>query len=214
MINLNREEDNEDEEESLSEALLAVASAEEYAAKIIKLQQACLTPLKEDLADWLNKIMNISIITTDNFMDKLDNGVIICRLAKIISIWCEQQLAQQQQQQQPPIPQATTTTHVQNIFQQPSNSSPITSVTQQSHNLLPQLSSTHNQRYLNHNNVQNNHLSQIHNSNHNLMISSQLKLNCSQNIANSTINSSTSSYNSNYSPKFSLSNSNVSINNY
>lgn len=69
------------------------AGAEEYAAKIAKIQQACLTPLKEDLADWLNNIMKISYITIDNFMDKLDNGVIVCRLAKIISQWCEQQLA-------------------------------------------------------------------------------------------------------------------------
>lgn len=85
--------DDEDDDDSLSEALLAVSSAEEYAAKIIKLQQSCLTPLKEDLADWLNKIMNVSNVTTGNFMDKLDNGVIICKLAKIISLWCEQQLA-------------------------------------------------------------------------------------------------------------------------
>lgn len=77
-----------DEGESLSEALLAVASAEEYAAKISRIQQACLTPLKEDLADWLNKIMDKTDITSQNFMDKLDNGVIVCRLARIISMWC------------------------------------------------------------------------------------------------------------------------------
>lgn len=85
----------EDDDELLDEAMLAVASAEEYAAKIIKLQQACLTPLKEDLADWLNKIFNSNQITANNFMDKLDNGVIICKLAKIISSWCEEQLHQQ-----------------------------------------------------------------------------------------------------------------------
>lgn len=86
-------EDEDDESESTSEEILAVASAEEYAAKIIKLQQACLIPLKTDLADWLNKILKTSNITTENFMDKLDNGVVICRLAKIISSWCEQQLS-------------------------------------------------------------------------------------------------------------------------
>lgn len=96
------EDDLDDDDEGLiSEALLAVASAEEYATKILKLQQACLTPLKEDLADWLNKIMNMSTITTDNFMDKLDNGVIICRLAKVISLWCEQQLATTAESNQP-----------------------------------------------------------------------------------------------------------------
>lgn len=87
--NGNRNLDEEDN--STNEALLAVASAEEYASKISRLQEACLRPLKEDLADWLNKILNTSTITTDNFMDKLDNGVIICRLAKIISIWCLKQ---------------------------------------------------------------------------------------------------------------------------
>lgn len=96
----NSEDDQPDSEELLSEALLAVASAEEYAAKIIKLQQACLLPLKEDLADWLNKIMNMSTITKENFMNKLDNGVIICRLAKVISSWCYQQQLQLQQQHQ------------------------------------------------------------------------------------------------------------------
>lgn len=90
---------NELDDDSSEAAQLAVASAEEYAAKIVKLQQACLIPLKEDLADWLNKILKTSQITTYNFMEKLDNGVILCRLAKIISQWCKQ-LQQQQQQQQ------------------------------------------------------------------------------------------------------------------
>lgn len=92
-ININSTEQPQQDDNCLSEALLAVASAEEYAAKITKLQQACLRPLKEDLADWLNTILNTSTITTDNFMDTLDNGVVICRLAKIISIWCLEQLA-------------------------------------------------------------------------------------------------------------------------
>lgn len=83
--------DGDDDSDYYDETMLAVVSAEEYAAKIIKLQQACLTPLKEDLADWLNKILGSTKITADNFMDKLDNGVIICKLAKIISSWCENQ---------------------------------------------------------------------------------------------------------------------------
>lgn len=186
-MNLNREEDNEDEEESLSEALLAVASAEEYAAKIIKLQQACLTPLKEDLADWLNKIMNISIITTDNFMDKLDNGVIICRLAKIISLWCEQQqpLISSKATIQNPILDTNTIHQNFNISLRPTN------VSQQPHS--------------------HNHLSQHHNNHNFTTTSSQLKLNCSNNLANHATSLSTSNNpSSNYSPKFSLSNLNVS----
>jgi len=88
--------DRDDSDEDSSEAIqMAVVTAEEYAAKIIKLQQACLIPLKEDLADWLNKILKTSHISSTNFMDKLDNGVIICRLAKIISLWCKQQLENQ-----------------------------------------------------------------------------------------------------------------------
>lgn len=210
-MNLNREEDNEDEEESLSEALLAVASAEEYAAKIIKLQQACLTPLKEDLADWLNKIMNISIITTDNFMDRLDNGVIICRLAKVISLWCEQQLVQHQQQpQQPLISKASITNPIPNniIHQHLNQNLPLTNVNQQDQILLPQSTFTHNQQQQFH-----NHVSQLHNNHNNLTAtSSQLKLNCSNVIANNATSLSTSNYpSSSYSSKFSLSNLNVSI---
>lgn len=81
-----------DDDNESSDEEWAVASAEEYAVKITKLQQACLIPLKEDLAEWLNKILEMSNITTENFMDKLDNGVIICHLARIITLWCEQQL--------------------------------------------------------------------------------------------------------------------------
>lgn len=109
---------DQDSDESPNEALLAVASAEEYAAKIIKLQQACLLPLKEDLADWLNKIMNVSTITKENFMDKLDNGVVICRLAKVISNWCyQQQLGNNQQQPQRELSQARNTKHSHNQTQ-------------------------------------------------------------------------------------------------
>lgn len=70
--------------------MASAGAPEDYATKIARLQQACLRPLKEDLADWLNSIIKITYITTDNFMDKLDNGVVICRLAKIISQWCDQ----------------------------------------------------------------------------------------------------------------------------
>lgn len=81
----------------MADAVLTVTSYEEYTAKIVALQQACLTPLKEDLADWLNKIMNLEDIKANNFMNRLDNGVIICRLAKIISIWCDEHQKSQQQ---------------------------------------------------------------------------------------------------------------------
>lgn len=52
--------------------------------KIAMKQEQHLIPLKEDLADWLNKTLEVDDITVANFMDKLDNGVIICKLARLI----------------------------------------------------------------------------------------------------------------------------------
>ncbi|GFY45948.1 growth arrest-specific protein 2 [Trichonephila inaurata madagascariensis] len=52
--------------------------------KIAMKQEQHLIPLKEDLADWLNKTLEVEDITASNFMDKLDNGVIICKLARLI----------------------------------------------------------------------------------------------------------------------------------
>ncbi|KFM74671.1 Growth arrest-specific protein 2, partial [Stegodyphus mimosarum] len=52
--------------------------------KIAMKQEQHLIPLKEDLADWLNKTLDVEDITAENFMDKLDNGVIICKLARLI----------------------------------------------------------------------------------------------------------------------------------
>ncbi|CAH1798628.1 unnamed protein product [Owenia fusiformis] len=42
-----------------------------------------LTPMKEDLADWLQNTLSIDI-TADTFMDALDNGVYVCKLAELI----------------------------------------------------------------------------------------------------------------------------------
>ncbi|CAG2161978.1 unnamed protein product [Oppiella nova] len=55
---------------------------EEYADRITRLQMEYLIPLKEDLSD-------TDDITADNFMSRLDNGVIVCKLAKLIQDNCD-----------------------------------------------------------------------------------------------------------------------------
>jgi hypothetical protein len=62
---------------------------EEYTDRIMRLQMEYLIPLKEDLSDWLNRILDVDDITAENFMTKLDNGVIVCKLAKLIQERCE-----------------------------------------------------------------------------------------------------------------------------
>ncbi|XP_054159860.1 GAS2-like protein 3 [Oppia nitens] len=62
---------------------------EEYADRIARLQSESLIPLKEDLSDWLNRILDTNDITADNFMTRLDNGVIVCKLAKLIQDRCD-----------------------------------------------------------------------------------------------------------------------------
>ncbi|XP_030755481.1 growth arrest-specific protein 2-like isoform X2 [Sitophilus oryzae] len=58
--------------------------AEEYTERMMSAQMRQLDPLKEDLADWLNKMLGIDYINRDNFLSELDNGVVICHLAQII----------------------------------------------------------------------------------------------------------------------------------
>ncbi|XP_060080006.1 growth arrest-specific protein 2-like isoform X1 [Ylistrum balloti] len=58
--------------------------------KLAEIQEQSLGPLKEDLAEWLGKHLEIDIsksgmeVNADNFMDVLDNGVYLCQMAKII----------------------------------------------------------------------------------------------------------------------------------
>jgi hypothetical protein len=64
------------------------SKAEEYSKRIQKLQEDFLYPLKEDLAEWINRIMQNSDLTAENFIERLDNGVLILRMAKIIESQC------------------------------------------------------------------------------------------------------------------------------
>ncbi|CAH1100957.1 unnamed protein product [Psylliodes chrysocephalus] len=49
-----------------------------------QIQARQLDPLKEDVADWLNSTLGIDYINKDNFLDELDNGVVLCHLAQVI----------------------------------------------------------------------------------------------------------------------------------
>ncbi|XP_078334288.1 growth arrest-specific protein 2-like isoform X2 [Crassostrea virginica] len=51
--------------------------------KLAVLQEESLKPIKEDLAEWIARTLGIDI-TTDNFLEVLDNGVHLCNLAKLI----------------------------------------------------------------------------------------------------------------------------------
>jgi len=66
------------------------SQAEGYKKRIQALQEEYLIPLKEDLADWINRILGKEdLLTAENFIDKLDNGVLICHVAKIIEAKCD-----------------------------------------------------------------------------------------------------------------------------
>jgi hypothetical protein len=79
------------------------SKSEEYNRQIEKLQQDYLFPLKEDLSEWINRILGTAVphdskeeesnnsyyLTPENFIDKLDNGVILCKVAKVIESQCD-----------------------------------------------------------------------------------------------------------------------------
>ncbi|XP_039295230.1 growth arrest-specific protein 2 [Nilaparvata lugens] len=57
---------------------------EYYQDRISLTQSRQLLPLQEDLADWINKTLGIEYMNATNLLDMLDNGVILCHLAKLI----------------------------------------------------------------------------------------------------------------------------------
>ncbi|XP_072160602.1 growth arrest-specific protein 2 isoform X3 [Bemisia tabaci] len=55
-----------------------------YQDRIVSSQSRQLLPLQEDLADWINKTLGLDCLTASNLLDMLDNGVVLCRLARVI----------------------------------------------------------------------------------------------------------------------------------
>ncbi|XP_068711299.1 growth arrest-specific protein 2-like [Montipora capricornis] len=55
----------------------------DFTMKIAERSEQDLLPLKEDLAEWLSRVLQENI-TADNFMDRLENGVLVCKLAQIV----------------------------------------------------------------------------------------------------------------------------------
>ncbi|XP_052086746.1 growth arrest-specific protein 2-like isoform X1 [Mytilus californianus] len=65
---------------------------DEMTKRLHVLQEESLEPLKEDLSEWLAKTLNIDI-TAETFMDVLDNGVCLCKLAQVIQQKAEECVA-------------------------------------------------------------------------------------------------------------------------
>ncbi|KAK2717344.1 hypothetical protein QYM36_006209 [Artemia franciscana] len=58
--------------------------AQFYHERIMEAQQRHLEPLREDLADWLNRIFELEHLSSETFLNSLDDGVLVCKLARII----------------------------------------------------------------------------------------------------------------------------------
>ena len=48
-----------------------------------KSSEEYLYAMREDLAEWLNTLYPELLINVDNFMDRLDTGVALCKVSKI-----------------------------------------------------------------------------------------------------------------------------------
>ncbi|XP_029353803.1 growth arrest-specific protein 2 [Echeneis naucrates] len=60
-----------------------LTSPQEYNQWLPCRHDASLLPMKEDLAFWLNTMMGVDL-TADSLMERLDNGVLLCQLAKLL----------------------------------------------------------------------------------------------------------------------------------
>ena len=55
----------------------------DFSTKIAERSEQDLLPLKEDLAEWLSRVLQEKI-TAENLLDCLENGVLVCKLAQIV----------------------------------------------------------------------------------------------------------------------------------
>lgn len=55
----------------------------DFTTKIAERSEQDLQPLKEDLAEWMSRVLQEEI-RAENIMDCLDNGVLVCKLAQIV----------------------------------------------------------------------------------------------------------------------------------
>lgn len=53
-----------------------------------KSSEEYLYAMREDLAEWLNVLYPELLINTDNFMDRLDTGVALCKVSSVLFFYC------------------------------------------------------------------------------------------------------------------------------
>lgn len=52
-----------------------------------KSSEEYLYAMREDLAEWLNTLYPELMINVDNFMDRLDTGIALCKVRSLIDFW-------------------------------------------------------------------------------------------------------------------------------
>lgn len=63
---------------------ISLVEGDHIERQIAQKQDEHLLPLKEDVAEWIGKTLDITGLCVDNFMESLETGVLLCRLARII----------------------------------------------------------------------------------------------------------------------------------